>query len=368
MGLFFLGVGGVVCGQDIDDALGNCFDDGVSIGLFAERGVHFCVRVVGISIGEGAGLIGEGDVVGGCFGGDRLIFGLGACEYLYGAGGGEMLDVVSGVDIFVEADVSLDDDFFGHPWPTDEPEACGDGSIVHGGVFSEFGLLAVLHEGEVGVCAGLEDLLHDSGVLDDIAVVRDGDGSGLFAEVDLGDLLTSAGFGGGGDREDAAVGGLFDFEADPFHQFRGVKGGCCVGHAADGGEAAGHGCEGAGLNIFFRGLAGLAEVDMGVDEPWGCDEVCGVDDVGSGGLGEVLSDFGDSIVLDGDVCGPVEATGGVDDACVSDQCVHGGRIGGLGLACVRRRRGLAGIAGWRGCAYARSGQICPTRRGVAQLG
>jgi hypothetical protein len=279
-----------------------------------------------------------------------------------------MLDVVSGSDIFVEPDVSFDDDFFGHPWPADESEACSDGAVVHGGVDGEFWLLAVLHEGEVGLCAGLEDLLHDLRVFDDIAVIGDGDGSGLFAEVDLGDLLPGAGFGRSGDWEDAAVGGSLGLEADPFHQFRGVEGGRGVGHAADGCEAAGDGGAGAGGDVLFGGLAGLAEVDMGVDETWGGDEVCGVDDVGCGRLGEVLSDFGDSCVGDGDVCGLVEAEGGVDDAGVSDQCVHSGRIGGLLEACVDGwGMGLA-MAGWRGCAYARCGQVCPRLRGVAQLG
>ena len=94
-----------------------------------------------------------------------------------------------------------------------------------------------------------------------------------------------------------------------------------VGHGDYGGEASGGGGGGAGGDGLFPGLAGLAEVDVDVDEAGGGDEVGGVYGFGGFDFGEGAGGFygGYAAVLDVDVAGAIEAGGGVDGAGVEDE-------------------------------------------------
>ena len=72
-----------------------------------------------------------------------------------------------------------------------------------------------------------------------------------------------------------------------------------VGHRADGGESAGSGGGGAGGDGFLVALAGLAQVNVNIDQTRSDDEAFRVDDVGAGGFDFAWSfDGGDFAVAD----------------------------------------------------------------------
>ena len=96
-----------------------------------------------------------------------------------------------------------------------------------------------------------------------------------------------------------------------------------VGHAHDGGEAAGGGGAGAGANGLLVRLAGFAEVDVDIDEAGAGDEPVGVDFFRAFFLrgGERRDEFA---VDDKEVATGVAFGGGVDDAGVLDPEVRHG--------------------------------------------
>src|SRR6202012_4855053 len=85
--------------------------------------------------------------------------------------------------------------------------------------------------------------------------------------------------GGGGDGEDAD-GGVALGREHPFGDLGRVVHRNGGGHGADAGEAAGRGGRSAGGDGFLVALAGLAQMDVNVDEAGGDDEAVGVDDFG----------------------------------------------------------------------------------------
>ncbi len=87
-----------------------------------------------------------------------------------------------------------------------------------------------------------------------------------------------------------------------------------VGHAADGGEPAGDRRGGAGGDGFFFFLAGLAEVDMRIDQAGADDAARGVEQAGIGA--EVrrghITHMHDAAIVDDQIGGAVEFLSGVD--------------------------------------------------------
>lgn len=236
-----------------------------------------------------------------------------------------MLHVVRGLRPLREPDVAFDDDLFGFARPATQAQARGDGSRVHDAAASHRGFLGVLHEDFADVGAHREDAGHHAGGGDAIAVVGKSDGTGAGEQLELGELFAPAASGGGGNREDAAGGsvGAVVNEAD---EFWGVERGRRVGHAADGGEPARCSRERAGFDGFFVLLAGLAEVDVGVDESGNNEAALGIDHPIGGGAVEAVSDGRDKLAGNGDVSGFVEAGFGVEDAAAGDEkSAHGWR-------------------------------------------
>ena len=105
-----------------------------------------------------------------------------------------------------------------------------------------------------------------------------------------------------------------------------------VGHAADGGESTG----GGGARAAFDGLgvfeAGLAQMDVHVDEAGRDDEAGGVEFGGAGGV-EILADGGDAAVFDSDVADGVQTAGRVHHAAVANDQFRHCRVNFQG--CVR---------------------------------
>ena len=92
-----------------------------------------------------------------------------------------------------------------------------------------------------------------------------------------------------------------------------------VGHLEDAGDASHHGRQGARGKIFLVGEAGLAEMDLGVDNAREDVEAAAVDGVFRGVGGEI-AEGGDAAVADGNV-GEVDAVVVGDSAVLEDRIV-----------------------------------------------
>ena len=197
---------------------------------------------------------------------------------------------------------------------------------------------------------------HDASVIDEIAVISDGDGTGGDEFGDGGDLATGATHGDGAsgkDSDEALVAGVVDGSDQPIW---GIERRLRVGHLDDGGEAASGRSGGATGDGFLVLLAGGSEVGVEVNETGGDEKARSLDvpDMSVGGS-EAGSNFGDTPVDDEHVGDFVAAGGGVEDATADDE-EGGWVVGGFrhaAFVCTRRlisapRAQPPGLVHWRG--------------------
>ncbi len=132
------------------------------------------------------------------------------------------------------------------------------------------------HDRRPGRSRVLERMPHERGVHDRMPVVRERDRAGGVEREHLGELSAFLPQRDRRDRVHAARGrrGAPD---DPFDPCDRVEHRARVRHAGDRREAAGRRGERAGLDRLLRGLAGLAEVDVEIDEPGRRDRAARVD-------------------------------------------------------------------------------------------
>ena len=154
------------------------------------------------------------------------------------------------------------------------------------------------------------------------AVVGNGDDARLLHQSDGGKFFAGAVLGDGADgkhvHDGVALGALDDVAGDGGVVVDGRR----VGHAADGGESTGGGGARAALDGLGVFEAGLAQMDVHVDEAGRDDQSGGVEFGGAGGI-DVLADGGNAAVFDGDVADRVQTTGRVHHAAVAnDQFRH----------------------------------------------
>lgn len=323
--LVVVAVRGVVGDEAVDRAVGQAGQAGVDVGPRAERRIHLVVRVVGR-----AGVLGQQQVMRADLGADALAGGFGPADQLDRAGGADVGDVVADAGGRGQADVALGHDFLGRGRDAGQAEAGGGDAAVHDALAGERLVLAMLDEERVEHGRVLHGPQADAGLGDAVAVVGDGDRAGAEHQADLGEFLAGAGLGDRADGVDLAGGGA-GLAADEFDLGVGVEGRDGVGHAGDGGEAARDRGRAAGLDGLAFLLAGLAEVDVHVDQAGADDSVFGVDGAVGGGAVEALADGGDLAVAEGQIGGFVAVGRGVDDAGAGDEDGgHGGRIMGGG--------------------------------------
>jgi hypothetical protein len=302
----------VVGGDCVDGAGDDAVDDRGDVAGGAQRGLHLEVAVVG-----GALVVGEGEVVrrglAGC--GDAELLGVG--DHGDGVARGDVGDVEARAGHLGEEEVAGDHDVLGSSGDAAQAETDRGEAFMHVAAGAEVQVFAVVDDGEVESAGELHGAAHDAGVHDGAAVVGDGDDAGVLHGADGGQFVAGAVLGDGADGEDVGNGELAGAVDDVAGDGGIVVDGDCVWHAADGSESAGGGGAGAGLDGFGVLDAGLAEVDVHVDETGGDDEAGGVEDAGADGV-EIGADLGDAAVLDGHVGDGVEAGGRVDDAAVLD--------------------------------------------------
>src|ERR1035438_2236897 len=137
-------------------------------------------------------------------------------------------------------------------------------------------IFSMLHDREIQFRAEAQSHAHDVVVENGLAVVGDGDRSRPLQGAEVGESSALAAPGGGGDGEDVDQGCALGI-AEPCDPFRGVNYGRGVGHGADRGEASGSRGGGTGSDGLFVTLAGLAQVNVQVDETGGDDQATGVE-------------------------------------------------------------------------------------------
>ena len=182
--------------------------------------------------------------------------------------------------------------------------------------------------------------MHDERVIDEVAVIADGDGAGGDEFGDGSNLVTGAVHGdgaGGQDADDALVLCVVGGADQPV---RGVERWLGVGHLNDGGVAAGSRSGGARGDGFFVGLAGGAEVGVKIDKAGGDEEAGSLDlahiGVSSSDAGTYL---GDTPVDNQQVSDFVATGSGVNDATADDE-ERDGLLGGFRHGAFVCTRGL----------------------------
>lgn len=187
-------VRGVVGDEAVDGAVADAFEAGGDVGLRAQRGVHFVVRIE-----RGTAVVGEQKVVGADFGADALAGLFGAANEVDGGGGGDVRDVVADVALACEENVALDHDVFGDGGDAGESEARTGEAGVHASAAGEGFVLAMLDEELIEHADVAHGAEAHAGVGDAVAIVGEGDRSGTDHGADLGERLSLALAGDGAD-------------------------------------------------------------------------------------------------------------------------------------------------------------------------
>ena len=99
----------------------------------------------------------------------------------------------------------------------------------------------------------------------------------------------------------------------------GVNRGQRVGHADDGGETAARGGGGAGGEIFLRGLARLAQMDVQINQAGADDFSAGVELFNALGRGKIFADGGNFAVNDEHVRGGIKMICGINHPSAGQQ-------------------------------------------------
>ena len=227
-----------------------------------------------------------------------------------------MLHVNVRAGVAGENDVAGDNDVLGGVRPTFEAETGGDDALVHHGLVGHRLVLTVVEHGEVEHLRVFDGAAHELVGLHAEAVVGERDDASFLERAVRGELLALHADGDAAGRVNAhgrgGTGGLDELDG------AGVVGdGRGVGHAHHGGETAGGGGLRTGEDGLLVRLAGLAEMDVDVDEAGADDEAAGVDHarlflLRASELGDELAAGNEDIALG------VALSGGVDDATVFD--------------------------------------------------
>ena len=180
-------------------------------------------------------------------------------------------------------------------------------------------IFRMLDHRKIQLCARAQRFAHDGFIEDRLAVVRDSYCACFLQAAKIGQHGTFAVVGGGCDWENINQGAALGL-ADPVYPFRGVNHGRGIRHAAYRREPASSGGGGAGRDRFLVTLAGLAQVNMQVNEAGSDDQTARVEF----SFG-VTPDFvrrcnlGHLAIAQQEVHGAIDPGGRINDVTASDQ-------------------------------------------------
>ncbi len=235
---------------------------------------------------------------------------------------GDVGDVHVGARQLREENIARDHHVLGDPGLAEETELGGDEALVHGASMRKMLILGMADDGHAEGQGVFHGPAVDLGIHHALAVVGEGDAARLG---ELGHLRELLALEPTGDRADW-VDAHHPFHAGLGHDEVGdgtvVVDGQGIGHARHCGEAARRGCARAGGDGLLVLVAGLAEVDVDVDEPRADHLSRGRYHLGTLRGLESLADLGDAPVGHQHVGHRVEAVSGIDDPATLDEKAH----------------------------------------------
>ena len=307
----------MVGGHAVDGAVGQRFDQRLHVPLAPERRAHLRVGVE-----RADRLFGHRQMVGRHLGRDPHAPSLPLADEPDRSGRREMSDVDVSARQLGQQDVTRHHHVLGRRRRAGDPELGGDDALVHGRALREVLVLGVADHRR----AERQRVLHrpaiEIRIHDALAVVGERHAAGLGQLGELGQLLAAEPARHRADRVDAHAAFAARFVEDVVGDRAVVVDGLRVGHRAHGGEATGRGRARTGRDGLLVLVAGLAQVDVHVDESRTDDFARRVDDLPALGRRELRPDARDRAALDEDVGDRVDLVGGIDDTPVADQEAH----------------------------------------------
>lgn len=342
--LFFeVAVGSVVAGDDVNGAISDAFEDGLSIMGGAEGRIHFEAGIVTgpggwiftvlrvapevlsigfpIMIAAGDSGVCKGEMVWACLGTNGQALFLGFAQEADGFGAAQVLEMDMGAGFFRKQDVTGNDGLFARGWPAAKSEESAPVTFVHDSVSHEGVILAVIEDGELKHAGVFQGSPHQFIVLDAMSIVGDGDDPGVFERADGCHFLAGEAFGDGPGHKHINRGFIFGFVAYKSHRARLIDRGGGIGHAKDRTETAACGRAGSRGDSLLGRLARFTQVNMEIDQSRADDEAVGFDPLGvSRGLeSSVPADGGNFSIVNQEIGFCIELVGGVDDTAAGQE-------------------------------------------------
>ena len=259
--LALLIVGRVVAGDCVDRAVLQPFDHRLAVGLAPERRRHLGESAVVADI-----VIGKREVVRGDLAGDRQPGTLGATDRIYSAGGRNVGHVVAPAGELHQANVPLDDHDLRFVGDARQAEPGRDLSLGHAAAACQGEVFGVLAHDQVEGARVAERAAHHLAVGNRQTVVGEADRAGLRKHAHLGELPSFQPLGHGTEGIDLDALGLARAALHELDQRHVVDHRLGVGHAGDAGHPTRRRREAPGSDGLLVLVAGLAEVDVHVDE------------------------------------------------------------------------------------------------------
>src|SRR6266849_7134120 len=222
-------------------------------------------------------------------------------------------------ELLRQLDVAFHDRGLGCRLHAAQAQAKRGWAVVHGAAFGHARIFRVLNHAKIDLRRQAQRLTHHRVIEDGLAVVGDAHGSGTLQSAEISEHSAFAGMSRGADREN------IDHRAalwllEPGYPVRRVDDGLGIGHATYGSETSGRGGSGPGGDGLLVALAGLAQMDMQVDESGRDDQATSVEFVVR--CTACLAwrrDLRNLSITQQDVHGRVDLRGGVDETAALDQ-------------------------------------------------
>ncbi len=303
----------VVGRDDVDGAVFESLDDGVAVGVRAQRRVH---------LGHGAlfehGLLRQREMVRRRLGGDARAELLGQANHLHGVARADVLDVHARPGMQRQHAVARHQHVLGQRRSPAQPQRLRHRTGVHARRGDERLVFLVERQRQVELRRALHRFLHQRLVHERDAVVGESRRAGRGKPLHVDDFLAGKVFadGSAGEHVDAACGALVQHIAQRLFV---VDGGLGVRHAHDRREPAGRRRCRPAFDVLFIGEARVAEVHVHVHQPRRHDAALGLHDALVVVRALILADLRDLAVFQNQVEHVVDAALRVDDAAVFHQ-------------------------------------------------
>ena len=184
----------------------------------------------------------------------------------------------------------------------------------------------MVHDEGAEVLRVVQRIAHDARIGDRGLAIREGHGAGALQEADLGQFLTLEAFGQRRDDVHMDDGPLARAALHVVDQRYLIDDRLGIRHAHDGRDAARCRGKARGLEGFAMLLAGIARIDLRVDEPGAENVSVAVDDRRPGWriAAQMSADVRDHAICDQQPAGLIAPRCRIDDACIDEDGAGGG--------------------------------------------